>query len=407
MELQNLYNDYLDNLPFELLADLIINKLSKEGIKLSKRQKSNLTKELKNGNSDLLPLKRWQFWNKKEIEINIEAVEADSIVEKLEKIHDKLPDNLGSMIEEFSKIISNSIISNKKSFVQDHKKFVNERVNHHWKIWKEPFTNLYLLIELSRQAGESMNALYRNKEMEDECKVEVLTRMQARGVQVANEVFTLLINGYPDGAMARWRTLHEITIIAIFINENGNKCAERYLDHDDVVLYKSALQFQKNCEKLGHEPIEKQDLENIEENYKLVIEKYGTEFKDDYGWANPNIKRKATFYIIEQAVDLGHMRPFYKYACDNVHAGPRSLFHKVGLLDNDILLTGPSDYGFAEPGHYTAMSIAMLTVELITLYPTIDSLVAGHIIDDYCGNAIDSFYQAQNNYETEWSDKVQ
>jgi hypothetical protein len=44
---------------------------------------------------------------------------------------------------------------------------------------------------------------------------------------------------------------------------------------------------------------------------------------------------------------LDYLRPYYKLASHNVHAQPKGILFKLGLVQNqDILLAGPSNYGF-------------------------------------------------------------
>src|SRR4051812_37136287 len=42
---------------------------------------------------------------------------------------------------------------------------------------------------------------------------EVVTRLRARAITVADEAITLLRAGLASGAMARWRTLHELAVV--------------------------------------------------------------------------------------------------------------------------------------------------------------------------------------------------
>jgi hypothetical protein len=42
-----------------------------------------------------------------------------------------------------------------------------------------------------------------------------------------------------DGAIARWRTLHEIAVIAMCVRDRGDAMAERYLLHSTVESYKA------------------------------------------------------------------------------------------------------------------------------------------------------------------------
>ena len=69
-------------------------------------------------------------------------------------------------------------------------------------------------------------------------------------------------------------------------------------------------------------------------------------------------------------------------ACHNVHANPRGIFFKLGLYPDsgDILLASPSNIGLADPGHSAALSLAQITISLLTHNPNLDRLVICQII---------------------------
>lgn len=43
--------------------------------------------------------------------------------------------------------------------------------------------------------------------------MNVLFKLHSRSIQMSKEILTLLRNGYPDGALTRWRSLHESNVI--------------------------------------------------------------------------------------------------------------------------------------------------------------------------------------------------
>ncbi|EFN4541900.1 hypothetical protein FQF65_24035, partial [Escherichia coli] len=94
---------------------------------------------------------------------------------------------------------------------------------------------------------------------------------------------------------------------------------------------------------------------------------------------------KVGFGAIEKDVQLEHMRPYYKWASQNVHTGSKAMRNRLGLCEtgDDILLVGQSDSGMADPAHATAISLMQITVTLLFLKPTIDHAVISKIIQDY------------------------
>ena len=114
-------------------------------------------------------------------------------------------------------------------------------------MWRRPLDLLDLFIHLSTEAGSDFNSAFRKDAAgSGDAVFEALIRMHGRACQVAREILTLLRAGFADGAHARWRTLHELAIVACVISEAGPDLAERYLRHDTVERYKLACQHQKH-----------------------------------------------------------------------------------------------------------------------------------------------------------------
>ena len=66
----------------------------------------------------------------------------------------------------------------------------------------------------------------------------------------------------------------------------------------------------------------------------------------------------------------------------SVHANPKGVMFRLGLLGNtqNILLAGPSNFGFTDPAQGTAFSLGLVTVILITTKQTMDNLVLSNIL---------------------------
>lgn len=68
---------------------------------------------------------------------------------------------------------------------------------------------------------------------------EALTGLHARACRVAVEIHHLLAGGFPMGALARCRTLHEIAVTMMILADFGcmdehPDLAERFLLHEDI-----------------------------------------------------------------------------------------------------------------------------------------------------------------------------
>jgi len=68
---------------------------------------------------------------------------------------------------------------------------------------------------------------------------KALILLQARACQTSFEVHALLTAGFRGGAYGRYRTLHELAVIAALISQCGRQpghadLADRYLDHSHI-----------------------------------------------------------------------------------------------------------------------------------------------------------------------------
>jgi hypothetical protein len=243
--------------------------------------------------------------------------------------------------------------------------------------WGEPLELLERFIVWSRETGEAINSEHRlQAAQEQDFAFDALTRLHARSVQVAMEIHHLLKGGFADGAFARWRSLHELSITTSFIKQAGMDTAERFLHYRYLWEYDFARRYQDHAEELGDEKIEDEMMESLEEVKDELVDRFGSDFDDNgygTGWAaetydgggGPSIRD------LQAAVGLDHYQPYYRLASGSVHGGSKGTLDRLGLLDipdmeqPERLLAGPSNAGLSRPGQLTAISLAQITFALI------------------------------------------
>lgn len=368
----------------QLIYMLLLLKFEQNGIRLNSKQRLELKRQISNQVAQIDD-------NQLVLDIKLDyGVDEDQVInnlnitlEDIEIVEKKIGDDVKSMIYQILNISSKDLLREWKKQAtellgeskRNHKSFNKKLLS----IWKKPLYLFDMLIGISSESGSEFNNLNRLEASQNNDFVfEVLTRLHARGCQIAREIHMLLSNGFADGAHARWRTLHEISVIANFINQHGQNVAERYLLHTGIETYKAALDYQKHYQMLGLSQISETEMQDIEEHYDELIKKFGNDFKNDYGWASIIFGRpKPTFYDIEQSVDLGYLRPFVKMAHANIHASAKGIAHRLGLLpEMDILLVGSSIYGLGDPGRNSAFSLLVLTAILLLSKPDLENLVS-------------------------------
>ena len=173
-------------------------------------------------------------------------------------------------------------------------------------------------------------------------------------------------NGFADGAMARWRTIYEIGVVATVISAGGDELAQRYMAHEAVELKLALDEYDRCHQALGFKPMSLKERRRVERAFKAAVNTHGPEFGKPYGWAAQHLGlKRVTFKELEDAADRSEMRSYYKMASYNVHADAKGVFHRLGVLgDPSMVITGASDAGFVDPGQNTATTLVQITALL-------------------------------------------
>jgi hypothetical protein len=388
---------------------LIKRRFDNLGIHLTEDQLIEIESKLQNFESDAITVDMDEnqilsFDLNLEDNFRIDLSDSDDEVEEIvNQFVQGLSGELPEIITQSSKPLLKRLKRKAPSMLKDHKRVRKSFESRLAKLWRKSLDLLEMFFVIAFEAGEELNNEFRATTSEEPNYVlEVLTRLHARACQITSEILVLLRSGHADGAHARWRSLHEIAVIGFFIKSAGNEIAEKYLLHDAIESYKAAKLYQEHCTALGYDPLSEEEFNEIESTYQNLINRFGLSYKGDYGWAVPLIgKERPTFKDIEEKVELNHLRPFYKMASHNVHANPKGVFFKLGLYpkSQDILLAGPSNAGLADPGHGTAISLGQITITLLTIKPTIDTLVICNILTQLEQEIGEAFLATQKSLE--------
>lgn len=147
--------------------------------------------------------------------------------------------------------------------------------------WGSAIGRLRMFVAICQEFGESTTMAFRDRpEATQHHLMDVLARLHARACQLAEEVVCLLDAGLADGAMARWRTLHEIAVVALFLSEHGDALAEQYVNHQVVESLSAARDYQRCCDRLGYEPLRAAEMEELSAAFDEMVRRYGARFKD-------------------------------------------------------------------------------------------------------------------------------
>jgi len=392
----------LHGLPQQVLSGLITQKLNAQGVKLSARERKLLAEHILRGGKDTLRFRRWQWWeHDRQIKLHFTPQDAEQIERKFTAfIENRLPDLIEVVVEDLSgKILADLKRKWRAESSRQRRELAGFRKRLHER-WELPLEGLRMLLTICRELGDSINQeLRQSPGPSRKHLVEVMTRSHARACQVTEEVICLLEGGFADGAMARWRTLHEIAVVSFFVAAHGEDLAERYVLHQVVESKRAAADYEKCHSRLGYEPMHGNEIKALQRSYDKVMARFGPNFGGQYGWAAHHLRvAKPKFQQIEQSAGIGHLRAHYRMASHNVHANPKGVFYKLGLLhQSQLLLACPSNAGLADPGHCAALSLAQVSTVLGTLQPTLDNNVALHMIARLVSQLGDLFGQAHKH----------
>jgi len=252
--------------------------------------------------------------------------------------------------------------------------------------WRAAFDLFEMTWVCAEEIGANFNAHFRPAAVASRDYVfEALTHLHATGLLVASEALCLMKGGHADGALSRWRTLYEVSVIASFIAAKGQDVAVRYLAHADVRRWKAATEW-NGGEEAGELRAEVgAEIESLKARADAHLQRFGPELGHDHGWASAALgMKRPTFVAIEAAVDMGHSRPVYRWACLHNHGAHRDASDLLGTSESEdqVLLVGSSNSGMAEPLTLIATTLSMLTATLLLSKPNFDRLVACQVLSD-------------------------
>jgi len=266
--------------------------------------------------------------------------------------------------------------------------------------WKKPFDLLEFFISQSIEIGRQYNKKNRETAVKEQNFVfESLIQLHGWACLVAQEIMVLMKSGYADGANARWRTLNEIAVICFFIKKHGNDVGERYLSYQYIESCKAMREYQKYAERLGYVPFSKLKIENLKKIRENLIKKFGKNFTKNNGWAADVLNKESPkFFDLAEDIELEHLYPFFKMASNAIHAtSSNALYFKLGSPEGKIIQVGPSNFGMADPGQNTAISLNLVNVALLTLKPELDDLVQLNSMSCQLDEIRAAFLEVHNN----------
>ena len=231
--------------------------------------------------------------------------------------------------------------------------------------WAAGFTKLHALRETCLQAGINFQKQFvKNPKYETDVLIGVFMRQHAHACRIAGEIIHLLEGGYPDAALARWRTLYEMVVTCLVIKKCGREAAIDYVKHGKVQKAEEVEEHRKTANAMGQETFTDEEAQYFAELKQTI-----TNGELGWHWARKHTGFKQIGKLREY-VELDKWSHNYKLASRNIHSDYYEMASLYAMQEakKDMLLCGPSNSGLTEPAHFTAISLAQLTSIFLTSY---------------------------------------
>lgn len=235
-------------------------------------------------------------------------------------------------------------------------------------VWGDAIDALAAVLQACFELGESFNGRFRGPAVEvQDHRFEALTALHARACLVTSEIEVLLRSGFPFGARARWRTLHEIAVVAQLLHDGDDELSNRFLVHSAAEEYRDALLWDEHAVTAGRPLYDPVHVANLKSVHDAAVSRFGHHFAKAWRWADPlTAPHPADFKRLEKVAGMEHLRPDYREASHLLHGGSRGTsLGTVDVGDGAVLVAGPMNRFLAEPGHGAAISLYQATVSLV------------------------------------------
>ena len=339
-----------------ILADALLEKLREQNVCTDGLPIDELVESLTGGANGALS---WGEGDGRDITISFTEREEKELLSRLESVA-----NLAQDPEFIQKCLDSAATSLLRSLEKDwsERKIHDESELYGFRrrialTWGAPLDNFRMMLTISRDSFvQEAASLRKSKATQGMHLREALIGIHARALRTATAIIVLLENGLADDAYARWRTLYELSVIAAFLSEHGEKAAERYLVHEFVVLKKRL----DNELSWNGKKIRKKQQRKIVKDYDWTIATYGKSFQNDYGWAAGFVDNdNPRFVNIEKSVKGKMIAPPYKESSQQVHGGRGGL---LGLSSSDDLTAiGHSNLGLDIPLMHSSLCLMQVT----------------------------------------------
>ena len=299
-----------------------------------------------------------------------------------QKFSEEISDRFGKTFENIAKDILEGLFEDTIEAAK-HQDEVRKKIDGRY---GQILSGFDVFLELNRFIGQDTYKKYYahyKDNTDDLLKLDTLIFIHSRACQMATEIRVLIEAGFADGAHARWRSLHELTVIFLFLYDNDYEVIRMYNDYEVIESFKKANEYQKNYESLGKEPLPEAQINQLEADRQRLLSKYGNDFGRSYGWTKTVIQNSGErhFRKIEELVGKDYLRVIYAWANESVHASVSANKKRLGLPKDGVtpFLPTSSEFGLDDPIQYTTYSLLTISDVLLEM----EESVLNHMYGEY------------------------
>ncbi|MCK4530843.1 MAG: hypothetical protein KAU44_06660 [Candidatus Marinimicrobia bacterium] len=346
-------------------------------------------------------IKKSSFKTKNDIIVETQKYIDEVMESNLLRYYDVLDKNIPHAAKESINAFTEQIINNLKNSFGSLLKEIDLLYGKNRKLiyekYREEIQIFNIIIKILSEAFLEINNNARKANKKDEALVRILGESSL----VAQEIYVLLIHGYPDGAFARWRKLYEQSIIVQILSKHDEEVSAMYLDHLHISNYFTMIEHKKHIGTLKREFYSEEKEQSITKIYSDLIKKYGNKYKYEYGWALKIINSdKITLQKLEKEAGYEHLRLYYKFSCDQVHASSKGMKYRLGLpIDGSgNILFGASTLGLNDPIQLSLISLQIISIVVSNYMESYQGIITTKIINELLGDLFKIIEKKASNF---------
>ncbi|MBE7054683.1 MAG: hypothetical protein E7392_01050 [Ruminococcaceae bacterium] len=215
-----------------------------------------------------------------------------------------------------------------------------------------------------------------DKNRENKDKIELLKILNGISIRIAREVLCLLENGFPHGALSRWRSIYEIWIITEYIDLHDNDMAIKFINHkksDSNYSWAKSSKCPPNSKgKYTFELLQKYIHEELDKDSSI---------------------KSTTGLLYSDWIDE------YRLSNKILHIDSTGIFGSWDTQHkdkNNQLYTNASDVGFEKPASNTLGCLYNINRIALSSLKAKNDPLALHLLRNMCDKAIESFEKANS-----------